>query len=258
VNEVILKNQGRTIYAGGDDVLAILPATHALDAATELCDLYKLSFAATKAASSATISGALIYAPFHTSLQELVRSGHQLLDDVAKDRTGRDALAISLVLGSGTNAVWSAPWPVIRGMQPGCPGLKTVLQRFSSQEKDPQGQPAFNSSFLYGLRQQFTKLLDLPINKPGSFGTADFAASADELLTDLAHAEYRRRLNKEQALKFTIEQTRAQLSDLMWLSQRWYRDSEQVRCETQKFSFDGWRVARFLQQVNEGEVGEHG
>lgn len=258
VAETVKNHNGKTVYAGGDDVLAMLPAETAVEAAAELSQKYHDCFSKTEAKGEATISGAIIFAPLHYPFQRLVKQGHELLDKVAKDQTGRDALAIDIVLGSGLSARWSAPWSVVRGEEK-APGLLQVLPRFRrAEERDESGDPAYNASFLYNLREQFLRLFPDLSGRPGEFGMHRLDSDELDVLSDIANAEYRRRLGKKHRASRTAAETLKDIEQLMWLSRRYYRDSERRSCcDKGSFSFDGWRVARFLQQVKEGDLGEH-
>lgn len=90
-------------------------------------------------------------------------------------------------------------------------------------------------------------------------------AGAGDLLADLAHAEYRRRMGKSMRSEVTVDSTRPIIDKLMSLSRRWRRQVAksgqekdwEIVCDLHTFSFDGWRVARFLKQVKDGKVPDH-
>ena len=258
VDEIVSGCGGRTVYAGGDDVLALLPAEAALDAAKELREAYRKAFEKTDAKDIATISAAVVYAHWRYPLRQVVRLAHHLLDEVAKERTGRDAVALGLVLSGGLNAVWSVPWAVFYGQAHGSRDLGTMIDRFGIEEEDESAEPRFNASFLYLLRNGFSRLLDETVERPGRFAAYQVKDPEKELLRDVAHAEYRRRMNKAARQRTGPEQTLGVIEGLMSLSRRWTRSPDgTVTCAPNTFSFDGWRIARFLKQVKEGKVEEH-
>jgi CRISPR-associated protein Cmr2 len=267
------KIAGRTVYAGGDDVMALLPAETALDAASKLMKKYQQAFNNNPAA---TISAAIVYAHWRYPLRQVLRTGHHLLDDVAKDRTGRDSIAMGIIMGSGLGAVWSVPWAVLRGeAQTGagdpCVALSEILEQFSDddRDRDESDNPRFNASYLYLLRQRFGRLFHQPLEEPGMFGQLHSEGDVTpDLLRDLAHAEYRRRMKKKLRAEVPRQQTQPVVDQLMSLSRRWKRmkanddadgkgDEFTIQCDRHSFSFDGWRVARFLKQVHDGKVGDH-
>ena len=190
VDATVTEAKGRTVYAGGDDVMAILPATKALEVAAELARQYESSFERTQAKGIATLSGAIVYAHSKYPLRKILQHAHHLLDGVAKEATGRDALAIGIVQGSGLNAVWSAPWACIRQGHPSSSAaadssglwLQQILTQFGSNEKGGDKLPNFNASFLYHLREQFSRLFVQPLDAVGQFGQLDFGNPAKATL----------------------------------------------------------------------------
>lgn len=263
VDDIVGRCSGRPIYAGGDDVLVMLPANEALQAACQLAQAYGQSFEETlRASDEATLSGAIVFAPWKFPLRQVLETGHHLLDEVAKDRTGRDALAIGILQNSGLNAVWSAPWSVVRGEEKGVPPLDDMLDAFGTDDAD-QDRVVFNASYLYHLRGQFGRLIADFREEPGHFAEVpeELVPACDKndvslgLLGDIAHAEYRRRMSREERKSRPPPDTRAEVGKLMALSRKWDRDIERdprVQSDPRTFSFDGWRVARFLRQVQKG------
>lgn len=257
VNGVVEQNLGRTIYAGGDDVLALVPAEKALAAAEQLCDQYRDAFAGHVASDAATISAAIIYAHWRYPLRQVLRTAHRLLDDVAKEQTGRDSVAFGIVPGSGLNALWSVPWSVVRGQADGSTRLSDlVAEHFGSSVQDEKAE--FNASYLYVLRERFGRLFDDSEDLPGQFSSVPFDDDHErDLLRDLAHAEYRRRMSSDAKQKNRSD-TEPLIDQLMSLSRRWKRNKPgEPQSDSSTFSFDGWRVARFLRQLQDGKVGDH-
>jgi len=258
VKDAVEKENGRTIYAGGDDVLALLPAENALAAAEALRATYAESFAGASGTPvpEATLSGAVVYAHWKFPLRQVLQTAHHLLDAIAKDRTGRDSLAIGVIQGSGLQAVWSAPWGVMQGQEnDGFGNLQEFVDQFGSDSNNKE-TTQFNASFLYLLREQFSKLFAKPIDAPGTFGKLDIGT---DLLVDIANSEYRRRMNKEDRKKRLPSETRMKVQPLIALSRPWTRCEEtgKVTSDKRSFSFDGWRIARFLKQVQDGKVSDH-
>ena len=267
VHEVIQPTVGRTVYAGGDDVMALVSAKDALAIAMQLCDRYHAAFADPVKAGrlkegEATISATIVYSHWRYPLRQVLSTAHRLLDDVAKDRTGRDSVAMGLVLGSGLNAVWSAPWSVLRGKADGSTELLTLLEQFGSDTQDEKAE--FNASYLYLLRERFGRLLSESKDQPGEY--AQLHSEDDTtLLRDLAHAEYRRRMSKAQLHATSHAETEATVDRLMSLSHRWQRTKLGNGNETEfhvdpkslTFGFDGWRIARFLKNVQDGKAQDH-
>ncbi len=254
VDGIVRSHDGCTIYAGGDDVLAILPAQEAFEAAKKLAKAYQQSFGETEAQAQATLSGAIVYAHWRYPMQRVLGTAHRLLDSVAKDQTGRDALAIGILQGSGLNAVWSAPWQFIRG-EAKFPCLESMFVHFGGDDT-AQDAATFNASYLYNLRTLYSRLFSAMDEGAGVFGEVDMDA---DILTDIAHAEYRRRMSSQERSAMPPDETRKHIEKLMALSRRWTHDANTNRStgNIRTFGFDGWRVVRFMKQVEEGKVGDH-
>jgi CRISPR-associated protein Cmr2 len=124
VNPAVLRGNGRLIYAGGDDVCAIVPVSTAIETADAIRKAYTLCFAAyTKEgaveftgdyaggavkiglhlgkAGKISISAAIVIAHHKQALREVIRNAHEVLENIAKKRAGRNALAVRLSKRSG-------------------------------------------------------------------------------------------------------------------------------------------------------------
>lgn len=104
------KWKGQLIYAGGDDVLALVPANEALAIAKELrtafCSATKNTHAKKeKPDASAGIAIAHIHAP----LQDLIREA-QKAEKRAKNIVGRPAFSVTLMKRSGEISYWGSKW----------------------------------------------------------------------------------------------------------------------------------------------------
>ncbi|MBA3430581.1 MAG: type III-B CRISPR-associated protein Cas10/Cmr2 [Actinobacteria bacterium] len=101
------KGRSRLVYAGGEDVLALLPKDRALDVAWMVRERYKETLEAFdrrhrgKLGDDSTISAGLLYCPMTLPLRTALREAHRLLDEDAKEGAGRDALAIGAWKGGG-------------------------------------------------------------------------------------------------------------------------------------------------------------
>ncbi len=110
VQKVVKASNGFLIYAGGDDVLAILPLEDAIPCALELRKCYMGAFDATSLSQKQSISAAICYPYIKTPLTSALAQAHTLLDDIAKERTGRNAIAIQVIKPGGKGPCWSMPW----------------------------------------------------------------------------------------------------------------------------------------------------
>lgn len=230
VNRIIEKCDGVTVYAGGDDVLALLPVDGALSAALALRSKYNQSF--TKCGigtGQGTISGAIVYAHYSTPLTAVYREGHRLLDDVAKDKTGRDSLAVTVWKGAGRVLTWAAPWAVIGD------GQNNVFDELvKGLQSSDSGSRDFNSSFFYNLRQRFVILEE----------KTDLDLSHRDM-EDILAAEYLK--NRER--QCSLAEARARMERLLGICCRSWRDEEgKVHKAEGALTFDGALLVKFLAQ----------
>ena len=108
VPNIVSLHNGFLNYAGGDDVLAMLPMEYAIKCASALKTAYDECFKDKKAFS--TLSGAIQFAHIKTPLMKIIKASHNLLDDVAKAQSGRNSLAIRINKPGGIHAEWVMPW----------------------------------------------------------------------------------------------------------------------------------------------------
>jgi len=140
VPRIIERHGGRLIYAGGDDVCAIMPIDTVLSAAREISDYYtryysvinvdekgklkeeiigenstihlspgKLSHGMGRG-EKISISAGIIIAHYKEPLFSVIRDSHKLLDSYAKEKAGRNAFAIELRKRSGGSRYFYRKW----------------------------------------------------------------------------------------------------------------------------------------------------
>jgi CRISPR-associated protein Cmr2 len=226
VKRIIQDNNGVTVFAGGDDVLALLPVDGALPAAIGLHAAYLQSFAGV-GAGKGTISGAIVYAHFTTPLTAVYREAHRLLDDVAKEETGRDSLAVAVWKGAGRVLTWSAPWEVVTdGRTSIFVDLVEAFQGNDSRQKE------FNSTFFYNLRARFDILQEK--------GALELS---EEDMVDILAAEYLK--NRER--QCTPDEARERVKKLLTICRRSWRDEEGIVHKAEgALTLDGALLVKFL------------
>jgi|CZCB01.1.fsa_nt_gi CRISPR-associated protein Cmr2 len=232
VPEAVRRHEGVLVYAGGDDVLAMVPLETAIPLALTLREIYEASFHhAQVPAEQATISGALIYAHYNTPLTGVIREAHYLLDEIAKEKTGRNSLAVTVWKGVGRVLTWAVPWPIIGSSQHNL--INELLSSFSSYSKEKE----YNFTFFYNMRQRLAILIDEEGNIPLEW--------TDEELIDILAAEYRR--NREREVDWPT--ARQRMERLLTICRR-YRWAEKggVQKEERSFSLDGVMLIKFLAQ----------
>ena len=154
---------GKLIYAGGDDVCAILPVSKALDCADKIRSSYRLSFAQYNAdgaqetnrmapsmnllgyhlgggAEKISLSGAVVIAHHKQPLREVIKEAHSVLDGIAKEKTGRNAIAVRLHKRSGGCRDWSCRWD-----SDAFKAFKTITQAV--------GESKISSTLLYKMQE---------------------------------------------------------------------------------------------------------
>lgn len=105
--DIVEKHGGRLIYAGGDDVLALLPLNEALNCANELQQAFRAEMAGVK--PDMTVSAGLAFAHSKAPLQDAVRAA-STAESRAKKELDRGAFFIRLMKRSGEIAEWGAKW----------------------------------------------------------------------------------------------------------------------------------------------------
>jgi len=233
VREIVSKHNGVTIYAGGDDVLALLPLDEALKAAVALRAAYGESFRDTELGSKqATISGAIVYAHYNTPLTAVIREAHRLLDNVAKAKTGRDSLAVTVWKGAGRILTWAAPWQVITD------GERSVIdQLVSTFSTTDLKEREYNHTFFHNLRARFKVLADDKGNLPSGWFEKD--------AVDLLAAEYRK--NRVREVDWPTAQHR--IRRLLKVCQHSWRDEKgEIHRAEDTLTFDGTLLVKFLVQ----------
>ncbi len=153
VPKIVSSHNGRLIYAGGDDVFALLPVDTAIACTVACHDAYLQVFKDTvpDIAEKFTISAAIEYAHIHSALGVIVRDAHDLLDRHAKEDCNRDGLACRVWKRGGPVLVWAQPWEVVLNGS-GTNLVDEVKRLFQNNSNDPG---RFSSKFFYKARELF-------------------------------------------------------------------------------------------------------
>ncbi|TVR01580.1 MAG: type III-B CRISPR-associated protein Cas10/Cmr2 [Desulfovibrionales bacterium] len=132
VPHIVEMNRGRLIYAGGDDVCAVLPVSTVLQAARDIAIAYNYPFLCLENGRPApvkdtwtpsngrlfhhlgtgddiSISAGILLTHHKRPLIGALKRAHQLLDE-AKEKGGRDCLALELDKRSGGARSFMASW----------------------------------------------------------------------------------------------------------------------------------------------------
>lgn len=155
VPEMVSQHNGMLIYAGGDDVLAVLPLEDALGCAAAVRRCYLKSFEGSGIPT--TISAAIEFAHVKMPLGKVLADAHQLLDDVAKDGAGRDALAVRVWKTGRMTLQWAQPWKVALNDVGGLV-VEQMAEAFVARDGAMGHVGAFSNKFFFKIRERFDLL----------------------------------------------------------------------------------------------------
>ncbi len=240
VSKIVQKNNGFLIYAGGDDVLAILPLEDAIPCATSIRTHYQASFIEAKFPTS--ISAAIQFVHIKTALIKILRDSHDLLDNIAKDKTGRDAIAVRVWKPGGKQLEWAQPWKTALNEEEGKTHkthIEEIADTFTGDKVDEQ----FSNSFFYKIRERFSLLNpdgesdpELTNDQAISLMAMEYLNSGKSDLSDIKNIKERKQAAIERIEKL-ITQCRPHKRD------------EQGNCNpTNQLTIDGALLVRFLVQ----------
>lgn len=226
-------HDGVTIYAGGDDVLAMLPMPNALKCARELSEIYVKHFQDVIPEAKATISAGLVFSHYHIPLSTVMREAHHILDDVAKDKNGRGSIAVSVLKNSGKYCQWTVTWDRLTD--------KEVRDRIDDLVSKVREGPdkRFSKSFFYGMRDDLAILSGDQTLKPGS--EAKLIKGLEPL--PLLAAEYMK------STKVSRKDAEKQVQTLLELS---YKADNKNGVDETVLCPDAAMLIKFLSQTAEG------
>ncbi|OGR06491.1 MAG: type III-B CRISPR-associated protein Cas10/Cmr2, partial [Deltaproteobacteria bacterium RIFOXYD12_FULL_50_9] len=187
VPEIIKNHGGRLIYAGGDDVCAVLPVSTVLDAARKIAEAYGAGFrfqpdsqqkkCVTLGASwrpqpgklmvhlghgdELTISAGILVCHHKKPLKSALQRAHQLLG-LAKNDCGRNAFALEVDKRSGGGRIFKAKWHQADGATCLLDHFLTVCSALGSEQSGEQ----LSSSLAYRLQEFHDGLLAMATDKP--------------------------------------------------------------------------------------------
>lgn len=240
VPQVVEHHNGFLIYAGGDDVLALLPLEDAMACAAAVRKTYLDCFRPYPAIKT-SISVAIQYAHVKMPLGKVLGDAHALLNEVAKDGAGRDALAVRVWKPGGMALQWAQPWAI--ALENGQPVIEQLARSFRAQ--NALYGTAFSSKFFHKIGARFDLLN--PRRKPdGSYDmpVLDEAQARCLLAVDFKNSADNRTL--------TIEQAEHAITPLLVQCRAVTRDKEQSNPARWKKSdllqADGALLVRFLAQ----------
>jgi CRISPR-associated protein Cmr2 len=183
VEELVRKHRGVTVYAGGDDVLALLPIDRALACAAALERDYRAAFTDM---AGATLSAAVVFAHARAPLDQVLGSAHRLLDEVAKEANGRASLVVAVMRRSDPAAQWVTTW-----QRSGTPAVQAIDELTRTMATD---QRLLSGSLDHAIWELLRRLGGGVDWKPGTFARVDADLGLEPLvraavLQSLAHRD---------------------------------------------------------------------
>lgn len=171
VEALIEARRGVTVYAGGDDVLALLPIDRALDCAAALECSYRAAF---EDNPLATLSAAVVFAHAHAPLDQILALGHRLLDDVAKEENGRASLVVAVTRRSDPAAQWVTTW-----QRPEMAAVKAVDELVAKMTSD---QRLLSGALDHAIWELLRRLGSGVAWRPGTFARVGAALDLEPLI----------------------------------------------------------------------------
>ena len=165
-----------------------------------------------------------------------------MLDDIAKNATGRDSIAVRVWKPGGQHLQWAMPWKYALNKQ----GQVIIDQLAKGFQKDQQDTP-FSNSFFFHAEERFASLQSK--NKQGELTLDD--SFTQEVMTKLIAAEY---LNSgvNQGAEISLAQANSRVTPLLeqcFSVQREIDDNAQESFnETQQLNIKALQFIRFLAQ----------
>jgi CRISPR-associated protein Cmr2 len=101
--------QAALVYAGGDDVLALLPLKYALACAEDIRTQYAEIMARAGGIRDATMSAGIAIVPVNYPLDQALEEARKA-EKIAKNAHGRNAVVVSEVHGTGQQRIAGAQW----------------------------------------------------------------------------------------------------------------------------------------------------
>jgi CRISPR-associated protein Cmr2 len=249
VPEIVSQHCGFLVYAGGDDVLAILPLERVFACAIQIRERYKKCFQDTKNKdiANSTISAAVEFAHIKMPLTKMLRDARQLLKDVAKEGCGRDAIAVRVWKPGGRAIKWAMPWECALNEKRDRLILEEIAATFSKLNEKETG---FSNKFFYKIREQFEFLYPQKhsqcTNLPKK-GAKDEPILGDEQQLKLLATNYIAAGNN----KIDLETAEKEIKPLLNQCRRYKRDADEPNKEKWKepsgrIDVDGALLVRFL------------
>ncbi|MFH0944259.1 MAG: type III-B CRISPR-associated protein Cas10/Cmr2 [Planctomycetota bacterium] len=238
---IVRDHDGACVYAGGDDLMALLPLPDALPCARALRQAYRSCFDQVDGSTGpASISAGLVFAHFRAPFRTVLEEARTNLDREAKDRNGRDSLAVSVLKGSARHLLWTSCWETPEADHDRVQDLLDLSQGFA--RKGPRG---VSTSFLYRLRETLGLLGQWPRWRPGR--SASIPEEIDLEAFVLSECVRAHEITAGPVDQQVVEGLKVEMRQILSLSSRVRRDEQGViHTFPRQVALDGTFLARFL------------
>lgn len=258
VPDIVSRHSGFLIYAGGDDVLALASIDHAIEMASEIRAHYNACFSKQNKAQSAdrqittSLSAGIQFAHMRMPLTFVLDDAHRLLDDVAKDQTGRDSLAIRVWKPGGLHLEWSQPWGFLLKENGTVNRLSELHSRFVQREQ----QSHFTNTFIFKAIALLERLPGEMFNATvGSDGQLSSHLLKTLLTAELRHSGISLDNPKSEASRKEVDQLIEPLLELLEQHKRKVKKGHPIEIEaTGDYCPDALRLIRFLTMETQREA----
>jgi CRISPR-associated protein Cmr2 len=231
---LVAQHDGVAIYAGGDDVLAMIPVARALSCARDLSDSYRRTFSGVP---EATLSASVSFAHVRIPLSAVVREAHRLLDSVAKEGNGRDSIAAAVLKRGGLHCQWVTTWerPVADSDEP--QAAIPLFDGFVAQLRRVGTEAGLSTTLLHRVQHSISLLCGWPRWEPGSWA----ALPSDMDIRPFLRAEIARTLPEGMA-----EAAGVRAEELAGLASSILTQSRKGSQPSARVGTDALLLARFL------------
>lgn len=138
VSRIIEDHEGVLVYAGGDDLMALLPARNAFDAARKINEKFHSDYQTVgrdgkqidilMMGSDSSISAGIVFAHYKHPLHDVLAAAREALED-AKHRHGKNAFVLKSIKHSGQVTAAGAKWSISEK-------LNEVVNEFEKDDKE--------------------------------------------------------------------------------------------------------------------------
>lgn len=143
---------GDVLYAGADDVLAILPVESVLGAALRIREEWTCIMGKAELKGAVpTISAGIVIARYSIALGWVMREAARLLDAEAKEAAGRNAVAIRVMRSNGDGPMWRGAWDRHATGPDEKPDAAQITAMLTLIKATRAGAPWGRNRLIYGL-----------------------------------------------------------------------------------------------------------